>query len=366
MRKVWYIADHCVSPLGVGGSTNFDAVVGGRSGLLETRIGRNSGFIASTIETLAAGEGHTRFEKLSLATAEDFISGHQLPVDRTLLIVSTTKGNIEILTENSEYHTRLSLHATAAYLAKSVGLVHSLVVSNACISGVLALITAKRLIERRKFDHVFVLGTEVLSEFIVEGFQSLQALSDEACRPFDIARKGINLGEGAGIILLSGLPEIFDTTPLIEITGCGTSNDANHISGPSRNGDGLATAISRTLTSAKLHAKDMDAVCAHGTATIYNDEMEAKAFRLTNLHNVPVYSLKGNFGHTLGGAGVIETIIARHSLIRDVVPGTLGFNERGVSEININQHSKSFSQRRILKTASGFGGCNAALVLEKV
>lgn len=367
VRKVWYVADHCVTPIGTGSSENFDSVFDGRSALtiVPEMFGTLSP-VASVIDLLSTESGITRFESISLLALQAFCERHKIVGGKTLFILSTTKGNIELLANTASRHSRLSLHAVASYLADKIGLKHSLVVSNACISGVLALIIAKRMIERGTYDHAIVLGAEALSPFIVKGFQSLHALSNEPCKPFDKDRQGINLGEAAGVILLSATPEKFDMTSQIEVTGCGTSNDANHISGPSRTGEGLAAAISAALQNADVTPGDIDAICAHGTATIYNDEMEAKAFRSIDLQRVPVYSLKGTYGHTLGAAGVLETIIARHSLQMDVVPGTRGFATPGTSPINVNPASKSLEQKRILKTASGFGGCNAALILEKI
>jgi 3-oxoacyl-[acyl-carrier-protein] synthase-1 len=144
------------------------------------------------------------------------------------------------------------------------------------------------------------------------------------------------------------------------------SNDANHISGPSRTGQELAQAIGQALLASNLTASDIAAVYAHGTATVYNDEMEAKAFDLAGLAATPVNSLKGYYGHTLGAAGVLEAIIAAHSLYHDEMLPTYGFEALGVSRpLNVCTSVQKLSGNRILKTASGFGGCNAALVLEK-
>jgi 3-oxoacyl-[acyl-carrier-protein] synthase-1 len=225
---------------------------------------------------------------------------------------------------------------------------------------------AKQFIGSSKYDHAVVVGADVLSEFIVSGFNSLMALSDQPCRPYDKDRNGINLGEGAGAILFSARPEVFGVQQKVELTGAGSSNDANHISGPSRTGKELALAIDRALKMANINARDIDSISAHGTATIFNDEMEARAFNLAGLRQKPLYSLKGNFGHTLGAAGVIETIIAKHALDNNMIPGTKGFFLNGVPvEVNISKKTTSAQQRRILKTASGFGGCNAAIILEK-
>ena len=144
------------------------------------------------------------------------------------------------------------------------------------------------------------------------------------------------------------------------------SNDANHISGPSRTGQELCIAVNKAIANAGITRNDIGFVCAHGTATVYNDEMEAKAFSLAELESIPVNSLKGVFGHTLGAAGIIESIMSVHSLEQGFVLQTVGFEESGVStNISISDRRQPIHQQVCLKTASGFGGCNAALIFKK-
>jgi 3-oxoacyl-[acyl-carrier-protein] synthase-1 len=288
-----------------------------------------------------------------------------LPGDKTIFILSTTKGNIDLLASDPD-HPRLSLHATSRHLANRFGFMHHIVVSNACISGVLALIVAKRFLENGQYDHAVVVGADVLSRFVISGFKSLSAMSAAPCMPFDKDRTGINLGEAAGVMVLSAAPETLSVKPVVRLLGGGVSNDANHISGPSRTGEELAQAVAQALAASALHTSDIDFISAHGTATVYNDEMEAKAFTVAGLDHTPLNSLKGYYGHTLGAAGVVETIVSMHSLLQDELVGTKGFETLGVSQpIYILRRHQSLSTRTMLKTASGFGGCNAALILQK-
>ncbi len=142
-----------------------------------------------------------------------------------------------------------------------------------------------------------------------------------------------------------------------------STNDANHISGPSRTGEGLYLAISRVL---KRSQAAIDFISAHGTATPYNDEMESMAITRTGLQNVPVNSFKGYWGHTLGAAGVIESIMGIYSLRNGILFSTKGFSEPGVSNpLNIISKSESREINNCLKIASGFGGCNAAILFQK-
>jgi 3-oxoacyl-[acyl-carrier-protein] synthase I len=197
----------------------------------------------------------------------------------------------------------------------------------------------------------------------LSGFQSFQAVSDELCKPFDENRKGINLGEGAAAVILTADEKL---SKGIKIAGGAISNDANHISGPSRTGEELCEAINRAMADAGLSAEDIDMVSAHGTATVFNDEMESKAFTLARVNNAPVNSLKGFYGHTLGAAGIIESVISIHSLKNDLLIPTLGFTKHGVSNpLNICSTLTKTPLHHCLKTASGFGGCNAAVILTK-
>jgi 3-oxoacyl-[acyl-carrier-protein] synthase-1 len=214
-----------------------------------------------------------------------------------------------------------------------------------------------------QYETAIVTGADRLSAFILSGFASFQALADERCKPFDADRKGINLGEAAATIVLSCKKPY---TPLALLCGGATSNDANHISGPSRTGEELAQAIRKAMGQCNLQGWDIDVICAHGTATMYNDEMESKAFAHTGVLHAPLHSLKGYLGHTLGAAGVLESALLVESIRRRQTIASLGFNTIGVSQpVTMSVRSEQLDIRHALKTASGFGGCNAAVVWSK-
>jgi 3-oxoacyl-[acyl-carrier-protein] synthase-1 len=198
---------------------------------------------------------------------------------------------------------------------------------------------------------------------VLSGFQSFQAISAQPCKPFDLNRDGINLGEGAATVILSSNQQKEGN---IQLAGGSVSNDANHISGPSKTGEELFDAINSALKSAGVDPEAIGFISAHGTATIYNDEMEAKAINLAGMQHIPVNSLKGYYGHTLGASGLIEAIIAAHSLKHNTIIPTRGFNELGVTQpLNVAKELQQTPLTACLKTASGFGGCNAAIVLRK-
>lgn len=368
MERSTWIAAHCiVSPLGYSSAENFDNVAAGKSGIRQVDEPSLSPapFFAARLQPVDVASDMTHFEVM-VSRAVTAVMRKSVPAEKTAFILSTTKGNISFLEDGQPDHPRIHLPATAQYIASKFGFKSSLVVSNACISGVMALLAGSRMIQAGEVDHVVVAGADVLSKFIVSGFQILQAMSPEPCRPFDAERKGINLGEAAAAILLTRDRNLLNGPQAIRIAGGGLSNDANHISGPSRTGAELAWAIQQALGEAGIPKEDIDFISAHGTATLYNDEMEAKAFALAGISDKPVHSLKGVYGHTLGAAGVLEVALNAEGLLRDYILPSAGFNALGVSQpLNVVTTPGNQELNVCLKTASGFGGCNAAIILTK-
>jgi 3-oxoacyl-[acyl-carrier-protein] synthase I len=318
-----------------------------------------------------SGVPATKLEKMMISSIDDAI--HKSDVDitspKTLIILSSAKGNIDLIEGEGaeERNSKILLSETARVVQNFFKNPNpSLVISNGCISGVLALVTASRLLEAGQYENAVVVGADVISEFTISGFQSFKALAEGSCKPFDKSRTGLNLGEGAATIILTSQVEKAGKSK-IEIIGGGISNDANHISGPSRTGEGLYIAIKNALREAQNKGlSEIEFLSAHGTATVYNDEMESLAFQTAGLANVPVNSLKGYFGHTLGAAGVIESVITIRSLVQNQLFESIGFEEHGVSgPLNIIQKSAKKELKTALKTGSGFGGCNAAIIYRK-
>lgn len=387
MLDIFVVSDNICSPLGWTSAENFSRLKSGVSGVKRHDGGRLSKdpFYASLFPPMMPGPGYPRlgrdpfasegrtacspFERLLLLSIEQALQNTGIhPEDRrTIFILSTTKGNIqytETIPDTPYTRERASLHASANVIGAYFDCFHMpIVVSNACISGIVAILTAIRLIRSGRYDHAVVAGADLITKFIFSGFQAFQAISGGPCRPFDRDRDGINLGEGAGTVILSANPE-HDRG--IRILGGAVTNDANHLSAPSRSGEELAHAITRSLDRAHLSASDIDFISAHGTATPYNDEMEAKAINLAGLSEAPVNSLKGYFGHTLGAAGLIESIVSIHSLREGLILPSPGFENMGVSHpVHICSKPMEGVFTTCLKTASGFGGCNAALLIHR-
>jgi 3-oxoacyl-[acyl-carrier-protein] synthase-1 len=376
MQGCFVVSDNIVSPLGLTTAENFGQLLKGVSGIKQHS---DTGMSAQPFYAALFDEGttfindsnnsYTKFEQLLIASISDALSNCDIqPADKkTALIISSTKGNISLVeteTYSVELKERVALHTSAKMVAGYFGFVTKpLVVSNACISGLLAILTGMRLIQSGQYENVVVAGADVITKFVLSGFQSFQAVSPVPCKPFDIERSGISLGEGASTVILSGNKKYANG---IEVLGGSVSNDANHISGPSRTGEELALVIDKALQQAGLQHTDIDFISAHGTATPYNDEMEAKAIALSGLQTTPVNSLKGYYGHTLGAAGLVESVISIQSLKQNVVLPSKGVEELGVTKpINVTNTLLHGSYKYCLKTASGFGGCNAALVFGK-
>ncbi len=355
-------AEEIISPLGQNIQESFLAVCENRSGIsLVPKVGfSNEDLHLAKITSLS---GEKKFEFLLVDMLENIskqIDPSVISSTKTLVILSSTKGDLDSDITNP-------FDPAVGVLVKHFDLkTQPVIVSNACISGVLAINAANNFIKAGFFEHVIVIGCDVISDFVLFGFQSLFALSALPCMPFDKNRNGITLGEGCSAVVVSKTKDIFKNLPLELLSGT-SANDANHISGPSRTGEGLYRTIQKTLRQNNVSADEIDFISAHGTATIFNDEMEAVAFDRLNMANIPLNSMKGYFGHTLGAAGVMETAISMQMMRNNFLIKSLGYSETGTSKtLNIATENRSSELNTILKTASGFGGCNASLLLRKL
>ncbi len=394
------VATNITSPLGTTTEQNYQAVLSGSSALKRYAglWGLPESFAASLFNEEQKRElaisGFTFFEALAIRSVREALSHTRLDVasPRVVLILSTTKGDIGSYPSDA-----------AQTIAKAFGVTSKpIVVCNACVSGLSAQLLADSLLSASLYDYAIVVGAEVQSKFIVSGFQSLKAVSETPCRPFDIERNGLNPGEAAATIiytapLQTSLPSVGQSPPqslryqraiargerlpsqcilpssLGEGLGEGAAwhlmdgavcNDAFHIVSPSPQGDGCYRAIAKAM---KGHDKrQLATVCAHGTATLFNDQMESKAIERAGLSDIPTTALKGYYGHTMGAAGVLETILTMRATDDGIVLPTMGFSELGVSgKVSISNEPRPTDKTSFLKTLSGFGGCNVAALYER-
>nr|WP_315140732.1 beta-ketoacyl synthase N-terminal-like domain-containing protein [uncultured Flavobacterium sp.] len=377
IREVYITETNCITPIGFDVASNIENIEKGVSGiqLHQNASMMNVPFYATIIKDedldlafskISLSKNYTRLEKMMILALDPIVKKAGLILNgRTGFILSTTKGNITALEKNNENSAEEAyLHELAKTISDFFGFQSEpIVVSNACVSGVLAVSLAKRLIQGDLYDSVFVAAGDEVSEFVLSGFNSFQAISDMPCKPYSKNRKGVSLGEAAAAVLISSNKK----NAKVKVIGDASINDANHISGPSRTGEGLFRSIESALKEAKINSSQIDYISAHGTATPFNDEMEAIAFNRLGLENTPVNSLKGFYGHTLGASGLLETVIGIQSVQENKLFASLGFDEIGVSQkINIIEKNEKKNIKYFLKTASGFGGCNTAVLFEKI
>lgn len=369
------IADNIVSPLGFTTVANYEAVKAGQSRLRYYECVNDipEPFTASLFdweevesEWTVQAELYTRFEKIVIMSVENALQQTDIDISssRVLIIISTIKGNVELIDSRSETFSadRAMLGVTAKIISDYFENPNPpIVVSNACISGLCAQIAAMRALQSGKYDYVVVAGADVQSRFIISGFQSFKALSPEECKPFDIDRCGLNLGEAAATIIY-GRSELMGNQ-WIAASGA-IRNDAYHISGVSRTAEGSYRALRSVLGG--VDVDDLALVNVHGTSTLYNDEMESKALARAGLKDVPVNTLKGFYGHTMGAAGILEVILSMASIDDKMILATRGYSECGVSQpLNISNENRDTDKRSFVKLLSGFGGCNAAMLFKK-
>lgn len=310
---IYCIGHSIISPLGEGTQANVNAVQEGKSGLKvhSSRFADVEPFCASLFDTPQA------FVPLCIRSVELALNGLDASSEEVLFILSTTKGD------------QLDLLTPAQTIARHFGNPNPpIVVSNACTSGACAQITAKRLLEAGLYRYAVVVGCDLQTRFIVSGFQAFKALSPEPCKPFSPDRNGLNLGEAAATIIYTSEPH-----KGWRLEAGSIHNDANHLSAPSRTGEGLFLCLQDVLR--ETDPDSIDLLGVHGTATLYNDAMEKIAIERAGLANAPISALKPHFGHTMGAAGILETILGMELLQR----GTF------------------------IKMLSGFGGVNAAIRL---
>ena len=373
-RLIQCIADNVVSPLGLTSMENYAGVKAGRSGLARyeemgnvcspfmlSRIDR--GVIDRLCKDLGIPEGYTFFEKLLLCSSVQAVrqSGIDASSERVLFIISTTKGNVALLDSRITGfpRERVLLGESARLVARYFGNPNTpIVVCNACISGVCAQIEAMRALRSGRYDYAVVIGADEQSPFIISGFLSFKALTDTPCRPFDKDRTGLNLGECAATVVLKAVDDSVTDGWVLE---CGAiRNDSNHISGPSRTGEGSYLALMEVLK--ECGREGLAFLNVHGTATAYNDEMESIAIYRAGLIDVPVTGLKGYYGHTMGAAGIMESILSMYAVQDGTVLATRGYTEQGVTyPVSVSPENRPAQGNSFIKLLSGFGGCNAAL-----
>lgn len=373
MREVCISAAQAVTGLGPDLESLWRGVLAGESAIRPLErfaTGRYLSANASWIAGLDCNDGRSGIYPLLERLFDNF---GPIPADAALLTAST-KGCVDVMEAlnggNAGNPAQVPMAATLAWISNRFGLASpGININAACASSTIAVARAASLIAAGRSEAVLVVCMDLVSEFVFSGFSALQALSPELCRPFDRNRKGLTLGEGGAALLImsrerarrEGRPE------LGLIAGWGAANDATHITAPARDGCGLIQSVRQALNRAAIGPESIAAISAHGTATPYNDQMELTAFRaLFGERPVPMNSIKGSIGHTLGAAGGIEIALGLKCLEQRVLPATVGMLEPEEAGAGfLNRSAQPIQDSYLLSTNSGFGGVNAALILKR-
>jgi 3-oxoacyl-[acyl-carrier-protein] synthase I len=261
--------------------------------------------------------------------------------------------------EDFAYRHTHSLDALSRFTAELLGLEGPMVtISTACSSSAKVFAMAQRWIACGLIDAAVVGGVDSLCLTTLLGFNALQLLSSEICRPFDSARTGISIGEAAGFALLDRQSSVVD------LVGCGESSDAWHMSAPHPDGLGAQAAMLHALDAANLKPQDIGYVNAHGTATLANDRAEAAATRAVfGPGAVPISSTKGVTGHTLGAAGITDAIVVVQALEQQTMPPSANLRELDSRlELDVVTQARDGELRYAMSNSFGFGGTNCSLI----
>ncbi|MBJ6748726.1 beta-ketoacyl-[acyl-carrier-protein] synthase family protein [Geomonas anaerohicana] len=370
MIEVCITAAQTVTGLGTGLDPLFDGIMAGKSAVAPVERFGTARYLspnACCVPGLAAGE-----DSLLYPLLERLMEGFPaVPADCRLLLAST-KGPVDLMERLQRGEAvdpaELPMERVLSRVAGRCGTTGpALNVNAACASSTLALARAAQLIALGRCEAALVICLDLVSEFVFSGFSALQALSPTRCRPFDRNRDGLTLGEGGAALLLMSRERARreERKVLGVVAGWGAANDATHITAPARDACGLIQTVRQALARAGLTTDAIAAVSAHGTATPYNDQMEMTALRaLFPGRNLPVHSVKGAIGHTLGAAGGIEAALALKCLEAGVLPPTVGLIEPDPEGVGlVSDAAQDIRGDFVLSTNSGFGGVNAAVIL---
>lgn len=286
--------------------------------------------------------------------------------ENTLLILGSSVGGMqeceEIFYREKSYTNinpnRYSMNALSDYLSKKFNFYDSRAISTACTSSANAMLLAKRLIEVEAYDNVLVIGADGICSSTVLGFHALSVLSDKKCTPFDKNRNGMNVAEAVAALLIQNVK----TDDSIEFKGAGASSDAYHMTNPDPSASGAKNSMSNALKDAGIQIEDIDYVNAHGTATIANDNVEAKAVEELFGNKTYVNSTKAITGHTLGAAGAVEAIVSCEVIKHKIIPAQTGLKELDNKNINVSKQSVKMDVKNIISNSFAFGGNNTSLI----
>lgn len=385
-EPVSLVAAGAVTPLGGDVDAFWSGLVTGSDGIStierfpveDLRVGRG-GEIKKLRPLPGARRVRCRATQLLLAAAEDLLARSAISAEpeRIAVVLGTALGGVEQLERamapgGGVRHAADALYDSPAHaLARRLGARGPVMtVGAACAAGATALGTGADLLRADVVDVVIAGGYDALCRFVMRGFDALRSLTRERVRPFDKRRTGLLLGEAAGLVLM--IREDASRGPRLgRLLGHASASDGSHVAAPDASGRGLELAIRSALDEAGLTAADVEFVSAHGTGTLVNDRIEADVLRRVlgrRATQIPVNSIKGSIGHTMGAAAALEAVMCLMAGREGIVPQTLGLEEPDPAcELDhVIGAPRAVRPRISISTSLGFGGCNAALVLEAV
>jgi len=376
------VAAGVATPLGLDLDTFWSALCTGVDGISgierfpvdDLRVGRG-GEIKKLRAPRHGGLPRCRASALLTLAADDLLARATLDADpaRVAVVVGTALGGVEegerALAERGARAAAAGLYDSPAHaLARRLNARGPvLTVSTACASGATAMGVGADLLAAHATDLVVAGGYDVLCRFVMRGFDALRSLTRERVRPFDRRRSGLLLGEAAALVLMARDAD-GPRLRLGRLLGHASSSDGSHIAAPHPEGRGLEHAVRGALDAAGVGSDAVDFVSAHGTGTPLNDKIETAVLRRVlgpRAGAVPVNAIKGALGHTMGAAATLEAIMCLLASRDGLVPGTAGFEEADPAcDLDVSGTTRAARPRVSLSTSLGFGGCNAALVLE--
>jgi 3-oxoacyl-[acyl-carrier-protein] synthase II len=376
------VAAGVATPLGLDLDTFWSALCTGVDGIStierfridDLRVGRG-GEIKKLRAPRRGRLPRCRASALLSMAAEDLLARATLTADpaRIAIVVGTALGGVEE-GERAMVERGARVAASALYDAPAHALARQLsargpvlTVSTACASGATAMGVGADLLAANAADLVVAGGYDVLCRFVMRGFDALRSLTRERVRPFDRRRSGLLLGEAAALVLMARDADA-PRARLGRLLGHASSSDGSHVAAPDPDGRGLEHAVRGALGAAGVGGDAVDFISAHGTGTPLNDRIETAVLRRVlgaRAGALPVNSIKGALGHTMGAAATLEAIMCLLASRDGVVPGTAGFEEQDPAcDLDVRATARATRSRVSLSTSLGFGGCNAALVLE--
>ena len=302
------------------------------------------------------------------AFIHDLFEGMPTLPESTQLFLATTKGAVDDLTKskNSATSSTGQPWTLADTLKTKLQLTtEPVTVSGACASGSLAVIQAAMALDSGRCQHALVVAVDIVSEFVLRGFDCLKALSPTSVKPFDLNRNGLALGDGGAWVFMSSDERMTSTFGLLgSLKRWGIGCDATHITAPCRKGSGLGRVFDQIQRNGSGEKLEVGGINGHGTGTGYNDAMEMLIFDQKCGPSIPFCSVKGALGHSLAAAGLIEVILSLKSLKEMILPPTVGLIDPGTDRSNVSgTESLQLNHPSILTCNSGFGGINAGVYL---